>query len=654
VPTEERPRFRPRTVSAALFLVLSTALAYGGLLRNGFVRWDDPLYITGNSHVTGGVSRAGVAWAFRAVYASNWHPLAWLSHMLDCQLYGLNPAYHHLNNLLFHIANSLLLLLLLWRLTGSALRSLLVALLFALHPLHVESVAWASERKDVLSTFFGLLALLSYERYARSPSAGRFVLTVVTFALSLLSKPMLVTLPFVFLLLDAWPLGRLALRRPVILRLLLEKLPFFLLSALSCVITVFAQSRGGAVETLEHAPFLFRFSNALVGYAFYLWKMVWPSGLAFLYPLWGSWPWPIILGAAAVLVLGSAVAIAARRRHPAVLFGWLWYLGTALPVIGLMQVGAQLAADRYTYVPLIGVFVAIVWVIPERWLASAGAAPTAGAVLLALGLVTHRQVGFWRDSETLFRRGLAVTKDNEAAHYFLADELVEQGRATEAELHYEEAIRIKMERARAWVASTVGQAQQLDFDAAFARFLEALREHPTDSRTNLAVRAFLRQSGKPDKEVAQALYRVGTVIDRRGSLPLAIGYYREAVRLDPGSARAQNDLGSALASFGELGTAIVHLSEALRLRPDSREARSNLALALTSYAQGRSSRSAYPPQLREPPDLVSANLRLGDAFRRAGQLAEAKARYDEVLRVAPGNRDAVRELATLGSPAERP
>ena len=329
-----------------LILVLGVFAVYGPVLRHGFTNIDDGLYVTDNQHVQNGLTLDGFVWAFSTGHSSNWHPLTWLSHMLDCQLYGLKPAGHHLTSLLFHACNSLLLFLLLKRMTGALWRSAMVAALFAWHPLHVESVAWISERKDVLSTFFGLLTLLAWVRYVEKPSKIRYGLALLFYILGLMSKPMLVTLPFLLLLLDYWPLNRIYNRneegkRGSITRLLWEKLPFFVLALASCVVTYLVQQRGGSVMSIENLPLGHRLANALLACAGYLRKMVWPSDLAIFYPLPASLSVVRVLAAASVLALVSAVAVIWRRRRPWFLVGWLWFLGTLVPVLGFVQVGSQ-------------------------------------------------------------------------------------------------------------------------------------------------------------------------------------------------------------------------------------------------------------------------------------------------------------------------
>lgn len=370
-----------RTFVVIMFLVVSAAGAYWGVKDNEFVNYDDDEYVTQNSHVQAGLTSEGIVWAFTTTHAANWHPLTWLSHMFDYQLFGPNPQGHHLTSLLLHILNSILLFLVLRRMTDALWQSAFVAVLFALHPLHVESVAWVAERKDILSTFFWILTMWAYVRYVERPGSTRYLMVALPLALGLMAKPMLVTLPFVLLLLDIWPLGRIDLseygdasrdkrdKRPrtgiVLMRLAKEKIPLFALVAASCLVTFAAQRSGGAVQPMESLPFMDRVVNAIVSYFLYIEKMVWPTDMAFFYPypvhtlpLWQP------LGAGLLLLVITVLVIRTARRKPFLLVGWFWYLGTLIPVIGLVQVGGQAMADRYTYVPYIGLFMVVAWGVP--------------------------------------------------------------------------------------------------------------------------------------------------------------------------------------------------------------------------------------------------------------------------------------------------
>ena len=390
-------------------------------LRNGFINLDDPYYVTANPQVLPGITRAGLAWAMTANVASNWHPLTLLSHMLDCQLYGLHPTGHHATSLLLHLANVLLLFAVLRGMTGAAGRSAAVAALFAVHPLHVESVAWVAERKDVLSALFWILAMGAWARYARAPSLGRYLLVFLLMALGLTAKPMVVTLPFALLLLDVWPLDRLGLGWK---RLAVEKLPLLALSAASSLITLRYQET--SLVPLGVVPWRLRAANALVSYAAYLGKLFLPRHLAVFYPIQPAIPAWEVAGAAVLLIAITVLAIWRARREPWLLVGWLWFLGTLVPVIGLVQVGRQAMADRYTYIPSIGLFLAVVWSLAELGRAHRAALATAaGIVILALAATTRVQIGYWSDGATLFRHALAATDDgNYLAHIGLGKALM--------------------------------------------------------------------------------------------------------------------------------------------------------------------------------------------------------------------------------------
>ncbi len=416
-------------------LVAAVVIVYGATISFDFVGCDDPDYVTANVHVMNGLSLDGVRWAFTAFDQGNWHPLTWLSHMLDATLFPKDmpgqAGWHHLTNLLLHAANTVLLFLVLKRLTQAHWPSAMVAALFALHPLHVESVAWVAERKDVLSTFLGLLAMAAYARYVERPSVSRYLPIFFLLALGLMAKPMLVTLPFVMLLLDYWPLERLGRGRPLRLPIL-EKLPLLALAAASSVVTFFAQQSSGAVMGLQDCPFSLRLGNAMFSYVMYLWKMVWPQDLALLYAFPFNLPLWYALASAAAVAAVTALVIWQTRRRPYLAVGWFWYLGMLVPVIGLVQIGAQARADRYTYLPLVGIFIMVAWGAADllafwrrRWMVLA---PAAIAVLAACGWLASRQVAVWADTGTLFRHAIASGAELASAHYSLGDSLREQGR----------------------------------------------------------------------------------------------------------------------------------------------------------------------------------------------------------------------------------
>src|SRR5258705_1606495 len=439
------PTFGRLDLLILLGLAVVTFALYAQVIGHQFITLDDPTYIQENPMVNRGVTLAGLAWAFTTFHAANWHPLTWISHMIDCQLFGMNAGHQLLVNALIHVANTLLVFWFLLRTTHARWPSALVAALFALHPLHVESVAWASERKDTLSTFFGLLSLIAYVRYAEAPSIRRYAWVAIMLALGLLAKPMLVTWPFVMLLLDYWPLQRfrkseVRSQKSVVRGLVIEKIPLLVLVAASAGITSVAQSHLGAVRTFTEFPIAPRLSNALVSYAKYLLLAFWPNDLAVNYPFQkaGVPAWQII-GAALLLIGITAFCFFQRKIRPYLIVGWLWFLGTLVPVIGLVQVGGQTMADRYFYIPSIGLFIAIVFglanIAERRRVAPWLTAAIANVVILVLATLTNAQIHRWSDSFTLFKHALAVTPPNAAIENVLGFALHRSGQLDEPAAH---------------------------------------------------------------------------------------------------------------------------------------------------------------------------------------------------------------------------
>jgi protein O-mannosyl-transferase len=579
----------------SLSLIVVTLAAFEQLRNHAFLNFDDDVYITENRNVQSGLTLEGVIWAFTTTHAANWHPLTWLSHMLDCQLYGLNPSGHHLTNLVFHIASTLLLFLVLERMTGALWRSSFVAALFALHPLHVESVAWVAERKDVLSTFFWMLTMWTYVHYVKRPGFNRYLLVLLFFILGLLSKPMLVTLPFVLLLLDYWPLGRFQFgqligdhksntsrsmnpgdQKSIPLRLILEKVPFFALTAISIFLTIFAQQKGGAVKSLEYYPLESRIANALVSYVSYIVKMIWSNQLAVFYPYQEMLPIWKVVGSGLLLVCASLLVIRAARKLPCLIVGWFWYLGTLIPVIGLVQVGSQAMADRYTYVPLIGLFIMIVWSVPDIWVGwryrRVVLSISAGLLLSLLVIITKLQVNHWQNSIMLYEHSLAVTSNNFIIDNNLGLALVEQGKIQEAIAHFSEALRIKPDDAEAHYSLGLALAGQRKIQGAIAHFAEALRIKP---------------------EYSEAHNGLGVTLVWQGKIQEAIAHFTEALRIKPDDAKAHYNLGIALAEQGKIQEAIAHFTEALRIKPDYAEAHINLGLAYLMIGNKSSALEEY-------------------------------------------------------------
>jgi tetratricopeptide (TPR) repeat protein len=620
-------------LAAALLAVLVLAV-HARALGNGFVSLDDEPYVTANPEVRAGLSWQGIRWAFTTTHEANWHPVTWISHMADVELFGLKPAGHHLTNILIHAANAVLVLLLFARMTGRVWSSATVAALFAMHPFRVESVAWVAERKDVLCALFGLLAMLAYVRAIRAGRRGSSPAAVALFAMSLLSKPMLVTLPFLLLLLDFWPLGRMKApdgslsREPALWRrLVFEKAPFFLLSMGSAIVTLWAQKGGGAMAD-NALNFTARLGNAFYSYLAYLTKTFTPFSLSVLYPHPGKAGWMAVF-AAAILVAISLSAIHWARRCPSVAVGWFWFLGALVPVIGLVQVGWQARADRYTYLPSIGLAVVLVWGLGDLGrLLNTGPRLLVAAAVAAVGLLsflTWREIGYWKDSETLYARGLATTEKNHILHINLGIERVRHGYVSEGLDHFRQAVAIQPGY---WYGQlTLGAALAgMERPAEAIPYLEtALRLHPDSAEGRTALGGALAAQGRLPEAVSQlkqaialdpgsvrAHHAMARTLELRGQAKEALEEYRRAVRLDPSHVDAQERLSQGLLAEGRLTEALAQLDEALRYLPDSERLHVTRARALVAAgrrAQGR--------------DDLRAALRLSPGFSPAATLLVA-------------------------------
>ncbi len=556
-----------------MFLVVAVLAAYWQLPSCGFVSFDDKPYVTENRQVQQGLTAKGLAWAFTTFHEANWHPLTWLSHMLDFQLYGLNPLGHHWTSLLFHIGNTLLLFFILQQMTGALWQSAFVAALFALHPLHVESVAWVAERKDVLSTFFGFLAIIAYYRYVKQKSVVNYLFVFFFLCLGLMAKPMLVTWPFLLLLLDFWPLNRLHLSTSgtrqvesitgfdfkIFFKLILEKIPLFIPVIFSSIITFMAQQSSGALTSL---PLDIRINNALVSWISYVIKAVWPARLIVLYPHPGIML-PIWQGAGAALLIAGSTCAAVRlsRQYPYGIVGLFWYLGTLVPVIGLVQVGIQAMADRYTYIPLTGLFIVVAWGFSDllgKWrYRKIFLAVLAAIILSALTVRTFLQVGHWQNAVTLFENAIKVTPDNPLAQNNLGAALYEDGRFDEAMAYFTKAIQINPEYANAHNNLAIVLSGQGKYEEAELHYLEAI---------------------KLDTEHPNAHYNLGSLLLRQKRYKEAGAHFAEMIKIDPTDAKAYNKIGFILAQQGKLQGAREFLKKATQLDPDDLKARDYLEI----------------------------------------------------------------------------
>lgn len=652
-----------------LLLPLLVFFTFLPVLDNDFINYDDDIYVTTNPHVQNGLTWDSVKWAFQSSEASNWHPLTWLSHMLDCQLYGLKPWGHHLTSLLLHTANTLLLFLVLRRMTGATWRSFLVAALFGLHPLRVESVAWVAERKDVLSTAFWLLTLWTYSGFVTSARSGNprskfsYGLALLFFALGLMSKPMLVTLPFALLLLDYWPVQRFQPGRVV--PLLLEKIPFFALAAIASVITFMVQRSGGAVAQL---PLLVRVENALVSYIRYLAGLFYPVDLSVFYPYPLHWRTTIVLISASLITGISLIVLAQFRRRPFLPVGWFWYLGTLVPVIGLIQVGTQSMADRYTYVPMVGILVLLTWSahdLTKNWRPQALALSTIGAVLIIVCIpLTRRQIGFWKNSYTLFQHALTVTAHNHVAYVHLGDYFFQQKSVDQAIEMYRRSLQIAPDFIDAHDDLGNALLSKGLLDEGIAEFEKVLSINPAHPRahSNLGVALFrkgrlddaiahLEQAVKSKPDFADAHANLGDLLLRKGRLDDGILELQSAVQLNPSDADAHYNLGVALESKNRLDEAINEFTAVTRLRPQDSGSYNALGIALGKTGRLDESLAAFQQAVRLTPDSAEAHNNLGTVLAATGHRDEAILHFKQALKLQPDYPAAASQLRALTSPA---
>jgi tetratricopeptide (TPR) repeat protein len=616
-------------LGVCIFLVAITWLVFGQTIRYDFVNYDDNEYVYANPAITSGLTPQGIIYAFSGRHGRNWHPLTTLSHMLDCQLWGVRAGGHHFTNVVLHTIAVVLLFLILQQMTGATWRSAFVAAVFAIHPLRVESVAWISERKDVLSAVFFTLTLGAYARYARYPSFGRYLTVSILFALGLMSKSMLVTVPFVLLLLDYWPLNRFSNRSSR--QLILEKVPLLALSAGAGVATLLVQRSSLAV--VEKLPLVSRIGNGLVSCVIYMKQMIWPVGLAVFYPHPGDQlpVWEIGL-AIALLAMVSTGVIALRRKSPYLITGWFWYLVMLLPVIGLIQVGSQGHADRYTYLPQIGLYVLLAWGTTDA-LASRFAtgrirhgglqrrilAVTASVAVFALAWYAHVQASYWRNGESLWGHALAVTSGNFMAHDGLGEQLAKRGRLDEAIDHFQKALNIAPGYPEIETNLILALTRKGRTDEAITHLQAFLKEYPNDAQAQCNLGNALRKKGDSQGAIAAyektlsiqarypaAHYNLGIALDQNGQIDEAIAHYREAVREQPKYPEAYYLLGNDLVQKGRVDDAIAAYEQALKSKPAYSAAENNIGFAL--FQKGRPSEGIahWQNALAAEPDSVDS------------------------------------------------
>jgi len=625
----------------SLLLILAIIIAYGQVKNFDFVGYDDQEYVTENSHVQKGLTVESIIWAFTAFHSSNWHPLTWLSHMLDCELYGLNPMGHHWTNLIIHMTNTILLFLVLNLISGAMLRSAFVAALFALHPLHVESVAWISERKDVLSTFFGLLMVLAYYRYVKRPCFKNYLPVIIFLSLGLMAKPMIVTFPFVLLLLDFWPFKRFQFKNNRLSqsggktfsylkgssRIILEKIILLIPVVISCILTFLAQKSGGAVKELVALSLKTRVANALVSYVSYVLKTFWPSKLAVFYPHPGdTLPAWQIFGAALLISCACFFAIRAAKKYPYVIIGLFWYFGTLVPVIGLVQVGEQAMADRYTYIPLIGLFIILAWGVLDlfrKWhYQKIYLSVFAMIILSALTARTFFQVSHWKNGVTLFEHAINVTENNYKAHNNLATVLgpIDLDRAI---FHYKEALRIHPKYVTALCNLGLALYNKGNYDEAVSYFTKALKINPQkiDTRMDLANIFFLqakhekaisqyREILKIESENANAHYNLAYMLSVQNKTDQAELHYKEAIKINPKHEKAHYNLARIKIKQGKIKEAFTHFAEAIKIKPDYVQPYNEIGLILFKQGKFNKAKVFFLKALKINPDYSEARKNL--------------------------------------------
>ena len=631
----------------SLCLVVAIIVTYIPVIHSDFVGYDDELYVTKNKQVQEGFTSESLKWAFTTFHSANWHPLTWLSHMLDCDLYGLNPAGHHWTQVEFHIVNTVLLFFILFRMTGALFKSAFVAALFALHPLHVESVAWVSERKDLLSTFFGLMMILAYHRYVKASGSKNYLLIVIFLSLGLMAKPMLVTFPFVLFLLDFWPLERFQYKKNEnddlpkpestiyyglkgLMRLILEKIPLFIPVVISSILTFLAQKSEGAVKTLGALSLKTRIANALVSYVSYVSKAIWPSKLAVFYPHPGNAlsGWTII-GAALLISAAILLSIRSFKKYPYIVVGLFWYLGTLVPVIGLVQVGGQAMADRYTYIPLIGLFIIVAWGVSDlfkKWQHKKNFLGVSIMIILSsLAWKTFHQLGYWKNGIVLFENAVSVTENNYLAHNNLGTAYgpVDLDKAI---YHYKAALKIKPDYVTAFFNLGIVMEKKGKTDEAIANYLEALRINPN---------------------YLEVYNNLGVVLFKKGDYEGAALYFNKALKINPQKTDARNNIANVLFAQGKVDEAVLHYKEAIRIDPKHSNAHYNLGNILLKQGKTKEAFTHFSEAIKINPDYAQGFNKIGEILFKQGKIDRAKVFFSKAIQIDPNDKEARKNLGLV-------
>lgn len=660
-----------QTFLIAFLLFITTLFVYWQVTDYNFINFDDDVYVTANAHVQSGLTLENVRWAFTTTYANFWHPLTWLSFMLDYELFGLKPGGFHFSSLFFHILNSILLFWVVRMMTGKVWQSAFVAALFALHPLHVESVAWISQRKDVLSTLFWILTMWAYVLYVRKPTVIRYILPLFLYILGLMAKPMLVTLPFILILLDFWPLGRFNFEPPPgknvfssNLHLVWEKIPYFLITVIFSIITFYAQRSSDAPKAFVSFPLYTRVANALVSYFLYIKKTMLPFDLTLHYPHPGALPvWQA--ASAGVLLLGISIfAVLKARKIPYFIFGWFWFLGTLIPVIGLVQVGLHAMADRYTYISLTGLFIIFAWGFPDvlaKWrYQNIGLALLASIILCYFIAISWIQIGYWKNSLSVFEHAVQVTSNNYVAHNNLANALVTEDRADEAIPHYHEAIRLNPGDAQALNNLGFALAKTGHYEEAIENYGKALQLFPEYSKAHYNLGNALLAKGnldgfifhyatamsiKPDS--FEAYKTLGDILFKKGKIVEAIDLYYRALGIDPDSEETHTNLGIALIHKDELAQAIPHFKEAVVINPNNSKTQLNLKRVLIIQEKVKQQIVETNKQRELFPKNPDVYIKLGKLYKNIGEQEKAISQFKKSIALKSDNADIYYEIATL-------